>query len=426
MTSKTQGVCVARFLVLLTVPPILASGPLAESAVGERSLPSREKGVSFDERGHMILSGRPVFPVGIYVALAPQRLTSDPKRTLAILDDLQNSPFNILVNYGSPDGTPEEKRRWLDQLHKRGLREFFSLKDYYEDLRFSVRGLPEYGKTEEEVIRKEVKALKDHPAILGWYISDERTDVESVRRHHQWVKEEDRLHPTLHVEGALGRISPAFAEAADIIGVDQYPISHERPIVITAVADIMDELQQKICRGQRPAWTVVQAVGGYLWNEDVRERGYKFPPDEARRYRAPTPREIRCMTYLALTHGATGLLYYYHKEIKVAYDSEVRWSAVKSIAREVKDLSDVLLAPDFDPGKIIGDNPKVHWKTKNREGKLFVIAVNSSTEIQGLILTFPGPVQKAILRTGVGLAYPWKNQLLLILDGYEAVVVELS
>ncbi|MBI3920107.1 MAG: hypothetical protein HY318_01720 [Armatimonadetes bacterium] len=425
MRSQCRRTRIVRSLALLIAPAILAWAPLARSAPGERSLHSREIGVSFDERGRMILGRRPVFPIGIYVALAPHRLTSDRKGMLAILDDLRNSPFKILVNYGSPDGALEERRRFLDQLHKRGLCEFFSLKDYYVDLRLSVRGLPEYGKTDEEVLRKDVRALKDHPAILGWYISDERQDVESVRRHHQWVKQEDPFHPTLHV-GGYSCISLPFADAADIIGVDQYPVTHERPWAITEVADIMDELQRKICRGQRPAWTVVQAVGGYLWNEDVRERGYKFPPDEALKYRAPTPREIRCMTYLALTHGATGLLYYYHKEIKVAYDSEVRWSAVKSIAKEVRDLSTVLLAPDYEPGKITGDNPKVHWKAKSRDGKLFVIAVNSSTEVQGVILTLPGPAQKAVLRTGIGLAYPWKNQLLLILDGYEAVAVELS
>jgi hypothetical protein len=177
----------------------------------------------------------------------------------------------------------------------------------------------------------------------------------------------------------------------------------------------------------RPAWTVIQSCGNYLYNEQVREHGLKLPPkDLAARDRLPTPREMRCMTYLALAHGATGIIIYYYKDIKLAYDSEVRWAFLKALGEELKKLEPVLLAPQYTERDISGNNPQVHWRVKEHDGKLYVLAVNASTEVQSLILKLPRQLKRTSLLSGVGLAYGWKDELLLTLDGYEAVAVELN
>src|SRR4030095_711137 len=119
-------------------------------------------------------------------------------------------------------------------------------------------------------------------------------------------------------------------------------------------ADHTEELRQAT-KGKRPAWVVIQAHGGYVYRTDFRGvPGAQLPPSEIRsRSRGPTPRELRCMTYLALIHGANGLIYYYYRDIKMMYDSEARWAILKTIGQEVKDLSPVLIASDIHQDRIV-------------------------------------------------------------------------
>ena len=382
--------------------------------------------VSFDDHGRMIVNGKAEFPMGIYTAIAPSRLASDPEKTLAMLDDLQDSPFDILVNYAGPEGTLAQKRKYLDALAHRGLRELFSVKDYYAK---GVWGVSPYlkGRTEEEAVRQDIKPLKDHPAILGWYLSDEETDVAAVARFHKWAKQEDPDHMTLSLVNLpwAHQISP-FLDASDVLSIDNYPVGNGG--VLTDVARHTDELV-KVTKGVLPAWFVPQAYGGYMCRNDFRDitPEVQLPPSDIRtKGRAPTPREMRCMSYLAITHGATGLIYYYYKDIKMAYDSEARWAAVKNMGREIKSLSPILLAEDFNKGQIISDNPQIHWKAKQLEGKTFLIAVNSTTDTQTVIFNLSIDVKNTAVLAGAGLAYAKGRELLLILDGYEALTVEIE
>jgi hypothetical protein len=382
--------------------------------------------VSFDDHGRMIVNGKVEFPMGIYTAIAPSNLASDPEKTLAMLDDLQKSPFDILVNYAGPAGTLAQKRKYLDALAQRGLREIFSVKDYYAK---GVWGTSPYlkGRTEEEAVRQDIKPLKDHPAILGWYLSDEETDYAAVGQFHKWAKQEDPDHLTLTLVNLLWahQIAP-FLDAGDVLCIDNYPVGNGG--VLTNVARHTDELV-KVTKGIRPAWFVPQAYGGYMCRNDFRDitpEVQLLPSDIRTKGRAPTPREMRCMSYLAITHGATGLIYYYYKDIKMAYDSEIRWAAVKEIGREIKNLSPILLAEDFNQGQITSDNPQIHWKAKQFEDKMFLIAVNSTTDTQTVLFNLPINVKNTTLHAGAGLAYARDQELLLIMDGYEALTVEIE
>ena len=117
------------------------------------------------------------------------------------------------------------------------------------------------------------------------------------------------------------------------------------------------------------------------------------------------------MTYLALTHGATGIICYMYKDIKSSYDAEVRWSAVKSIGQEIKDISPILLAKNAVANSIVGDNPLIHWKAKEKNGKIFLIAVNSSVDVQSIVMKLPVAIRKATFHVGLGMAYPQKKEM---------------
>lgn len=397
--------------------------------------------VTFDGSGRMLIGGKPEFPIGIYTAFEARALKDEAKKheLLAGLDDIKNSPFRLLINYGDSASTSlKEIRQYLDEVHKRGIREMFSIKDYrdwqikqfqYEEL---LQANSQKPLSEKDVIQGVVREFKSHPAVLGWYLFDEPDELEPTQTHGAWLKEIDSSKPSLVVHQVCDPPDPRvwtvernkdFVKLSDIVAMDYYLVP-KHPLV--RLGDSIEVLQQVI-NHQRPFWGVVQTHGNYVYTEDVRDKGLKLPPSAIRdKDRAPTPREIRTMTYIYLTHGATGIVYYYYADIKLTFDSEVRWEAVKSIAQEVKDLSPILLAEDVQTGKIRADNALIHWTAKQKDGKTYIIAVNTSTETQSSIFTLPSASKKAKLVTGTGLAYPYNNELLLTLDGYEAVVVELS
>jgi hypothetical protein len=142
--------------------------------------------------------------------------------------------------------------------------------------------------------------------------------------------------------------------------------------------------------------------------------------------RAPTPQEMRAMTYLALVNGATGIGFYYHRDILLAYDAEVRWSAVKQIARDVDSIAEILLAPNHEGGQIAGDNPNIEWRAKNVDGKLHVIAVNSGRDLQNVTLRLPQKFTRAKTVQGSGTGYIYEDQLLMVLDSLDAIVIEIN
>ena len=377
------------------------------------------------ENDRMKVNREAVFPLAIYVANNPDRFAADPGTMERVLDDLANSPFHILINYGGPEGSPETRRQYLDALQERGLFEVYSLKDFYGR---GVWGESPYlrGRGEEDAIRAEVHRLKDHPAILGWYISDEEVDAAAVQRHHQWVEETDPSRFTLTL---VNQPDPAqlasFLDAGDVLAIDPYPIGNGAPI--TDVAVYTDALLSA-AKGRKPAWVVVQAYGGYMCRKDFRDiPGASVPLDSMRaRGRAPTPREMRAMAYLALTHGATGLVFYYYKDIQMAFDRESRWKAVKAIGTEVRRLAPILLAQDIDPAHLCSDNDRVHWRAKAAQAGAALLAVNSAAGTQSVKFRFPADVTGLQVEAGTGFAHAEGNEMLLILDGYEAMAVELT
>ena len=373
----------------------------------------------------LTVNDRTAFPLAIYVANNPDLLTGDPGAMARILDELADSPFKVLVNYAGPEGTPEARRQYLDALAERGLYEVYSLKDFFQR---GVWGASPFlrGRSEEEAIREEVRKLRDHPAILGWYISDEEVDAEAVARHHRWVRASDPSRFTLTLVNQPDPVKLApFLEAGDVLAIDAYPIGNGGRI--TDVAAYTDALVTTT-KQAKPAWVVIQAYGGYMNRADFRDiPGATVPLDAMRaRSRAPTPREMRAMTFLALTHGASGLVVYYHKDIRMAFDRELRWESVKAIGREVRKLSPILLARDIDPRHLYADNDQVHWRAKSMPEGPVLVAVNSATDTQSVKIRFPLEVTDVRVHSGAGFAHALERELLLILDGYEALVVQVS
>ena len=100
-----------------------------------------------------------------------------------------------------------------------------------------------------------------------------------------------------------------YHDCYDVLMIDVYPIRPNR-LPLATIADRMEHAWRSV-KGKKPVWFIPQAFG-----YDVVE-GLKGPPG----YLTPTPKEEVAMHYLALTHGAKGILAYcYH--VYTRYDPE--------------------------------------------------------------------------------------------------------
>lgn len=84
------------------------------------------------------------------------------------------------------------------------------------------------------------------------------------------------------------------------------------------------------------------------------------------------------MTYLALVHGAKGIIYWVHTGSKYyIHDYPEHWEALKKIAGELRDLSPVLMTPDSKLQiETVPESATIDLMVKEARGEVYVFAVN--------------------------------------------------
>ena len=144
---------------------------------------------------------------------------------------------------------------------------------------------------------------------------------------------------------------------------------------------------------KKPVWFCVQVIDFRLLD---RQLYYPIPKGKEKRQVLdelrssgftvrPTVEEIKCMTYLAITHGALGINFWKASNtprlVNVMDFPEV-WEGVKEIANELRHLSPVFLAPDSqEKVKVIPKGLPIHTMIKKYEGKTYLIAVNGDEKL---------------------------------------------
>ena len=290
-----------------------------------RRLPPRANAVQVDRLGGGLrVDGLPWFPFGFYCYWPVQP-------TLAGEEAARG--FNLMSPYQPNDpGTLEERIAYLDRAAALGMKVHYQLLDVsggggvYSG---SGREIPP--EQRDEWLRTEIEAVRDHPALLAWYIADEPglrgVDPEAMQRLYDRVRELDPYHPVTMVFLNAGA-GQRFAAALDLAMIDPYPIPNAPPATVgPAVAAARQGLGPRI-----PVWLVGQAFGGgEHWT------------------REPTARELRLMTWLALVEGATGVQYFIRHGLSGFPKSPATWAAAGRAALEVQALAPHLLSREPQP-----------------------------------------------------------------------------
>ncbi len=348
---------------------------LAKEAIEIKAVKEVEEKVYIDERGRLIVDGKPFFPLGLY--LGP---TEDEH-----LKRIAEAGFNTLLCYGY--GVGRDPESYMERAEKYGLKVIYSIKDFYEGTQY----FPQMGKSGLQLAREYVEKFRDHPALLAWYINDELpiSYIPILSKMYELVKELDPNHPQFQVLYQIPDLK-LYYNCTDIMGVDPYPIPSQP---ITMVSDWTSSAVKAMFNA-KPVWVVPQIFDWSVY-------------DPERASREPTFEEKKNMFYQALINGANGLIAYSYFDLLRATGGkdaaqEVfkrRWQEVSTIAREVRKLIPVLLeGEDINQlqGKI--SDGQVLLRGLSFRNELYVLVANISEDSYAIDIPLPSKGWKSAKR----------------------------
>jgi len=310
----------------------------AEVAAGRTTTgPVAPAKVSIDEKGRFLLDGVPYLQHSLGLEFVSN---------LDILNFVAKSGFKDVSTQIRESLTTEDLRAILDRCAQVGLRTVLWLD----------------GRIPRERFAEHIKALKDHPALLCWYVYDEPSgdQFEEANARLALAHELDPSHPALinylpdKLEGHQG----------DIYSTDVYPIPHSGVMAaIRAVARMKAAAEQE----RKPVWIWLQGTGYAYWMD-----------------REPTPRELSCMVYGSLIEGARGIYYFAQvPRTKECFDE------MRALCVEVDTLAPALGSLESAP-EVKCETQQVLCKAFAHDNRLWVVTTNTQNGAVDAILSLPG------------------------------------
>jgi hypothetical protein len=239
--------------------------------------------------------------------------------------------------------------------------------------------------------------FKDRSTIVGWMHGDEPDNAQSLGRgkgygppvpperivaSYRRIRQADPDRPVVlnlgqgvawdgwHGRGVRTKHPedyPEYVKGCDIASFDIYPASHEKPEVVGKlwyVPQGVDRLR-RWTEGRKDVWCCIETTR--IDNVD----------------RKPTPQQVRSEVWMALIHGAGGIIYFAHQfkptfiEAGLLADEEMA-RAVAAINRQIVDLAPVLNGPDVAGGASVTSSEErvpIDFVVKRHAGRTYLFAV---------------------------------------------------
>jgi hypothetical protein len=311
----------------------------------------------------LIVDDLPYFPLGFYCYPPVQA-------TLAEEEVVRG--FNMISPYQKiAAATLPERLLYLDRCAALGMKVHYNLLSIAGGGGVG-QGRADYQNTQRlALLQQEILMIKDHPALLGWYICDEPTgqniQPEALLESYQLIKKLDPYHP-ISIVFMNPKAAVQYRAVMDIVMADPYPIPNRHP---KEVGDIIQALAD-VFQYDIPVWLVPQAFGGSEhWA------------------REPSPSEIRLMTWLGVLHGATGIQYFIRHGLSSFPKSSLTWDAASAAIKEIKNLSPFLLqAEEAQVLKAPDNEIEAKWYRKN--GQVMLVVLNTNKNPKNFVLKLDG------------------------------------
>ena len=319
-----------------------------EEEVSDEEAPKGQAEVSLSGE-FMYVNGKPFYAKGVVGCQEPEKHLTGTAFNLAVAPVVMGSP-----------------RPFLNRCHKAGIMGVANLSG-------SIRTHAPKAAT---TIAHD---LQEHPAVIGWLLGDEPDgeahpasppEVRLARQSLQNAVGSD-LPMLLRLQSRYQSSVYQYQGLSDIVIVSTEAVGGARPFDLRGITRPIDRAKA-LLRGKVPVWVVLD-----LGDEGSLE---------------PEPTELSVMTYLAVTHGANGVLwepFFYAKEHPAV------WQAVLDITEELRQLTPALVSPTVHV--ITATNKTtMHGAARQHQDQLYLILVNASHEPQpGTTFTLTGVPKSA-------------------------------
>jgi hypothetical protein len=168
--------------------------------------------------------------------------------------------------------------------------------------------------------------------LFAWYLFDE-PDLNGLSPGEymalaKLLRAAERARPIFLTVFSPEKYSD-YVGGCDVLGVDPYPIEHREPELndLRRVGRWVDAARS--AGGPKPVWAILQAFFA-----------------EPNWPRNPTPQELRAMVFMALNHGASGIVFFSYKSGGRPITQQTQlFAAIEWVAGEVNALHAALLTP---------------------------------------------------------------------------------
>ncbi|MBI2841126.1 MAG: hypothetical protein HYX75_22645 [Acidobacteria bacterium] len=264
----------------------------------------------------LLVGGEPFFPLGLVDSFDPADASAFAKR----LKLLSGSPFNTLANQELDLGTPFRIREIMTALNKRGVKTIFPLAAYDGVGGAQAAGiLPRFkGTTPKARADDCIRRIRGAPGLIAWSIARHAAAQYEplIAARYSRLLDTDENHPVLIVQDAATVADTrVYSKATDAFAIEM-PASD-----VGAAGDSVTAAARSFS-GYRPVWAVIDVYGN---DEEA------APP--------PARRELRALSYMALVHGARGLIYDSLASIIADAVFDERWADLTSVAGELSSLA---------------------------------------------------------------------------------------
>lgn len=264
------------------------------------NIPQNANGIKLRLDGGLERNGKPFLPVGIFASY--QKLTPVSVKQIA------DGGFNFVQPYLTPDLNIQGKggltqlqalRNSMDYLSQNNLMLSCCLKELIRKNTMAIDG-----RKGIEAVPYIVNGIKDHPALMSYYISDENPlgEIPWLINCRELISENDPNHPVFTLTYVPDHATH-FGPTGDIFIADIYPIYDEKSQSMSRVRSFITKVNQKT--SFRCCWLTPQT---FHWGAFKTKTPYS-------EYRYPTEQEMRSMVLLAMNLGTKGYLFYSHTPI---------------------------------------------------------------------------------------------------------------
>ncbi len=342
-------------------------------------IPRRQAKVTLNAGGFPEVDGQATFPLGMF-------------NNAGRMEESAAAGFNVVHVYNAsrvfPGRRPDDQRLKdvLDRTHQAGMRCLLLV-----PMAFANSG-------EWEAFTRRIRMFRNHPGLLAWDEEEglARGDMkpETLARIRAILREEDPHHPFMvgDARDLITRVTDRSrffpAEFMDLGMWWWYPF----PLRAGPGDDLQGEQGGSGMILESPTFLTQARISQPLW---VGLQAYKKPGPTGR---YPTPQEYRVQAYLAVIHGAKGLMWYGGSVTGGLFlaPAEGHWEDLKRVVGELAAMSAVLMGDGDPPPEVLPAGSPVAAAIKRGGGRRLLFAANSSYAAADTELVVPGLCDAAV------------------------------